>query len=259
MSYILEALKKAEQERNLGQVPPLTQSQTPLFSAAADTLPLQRATAWLLGSALLIAVGAGALGHWFAQQQPTSSKSTHANKTATQQERPAPNEEKTTALTPTKALPSIIIPSESPPTNTNPLANVASVRDPQTPKEKPNIPQAPPTAPPVAKPAPPPQPVARVVKPTETENVPVVATAALPEIQNIPLFQELPAQTQQRLSPLVINIHVYAEQAQQRFVLINGRRFREGMTLQANLTLLHIRPTDIILRYQDQLFRLNPL
>jgi general secretion pathway protein B len=256
MSYILEALKKAEQERNLGQIPPLTQSQIPLFSAsAADTLPLQRATAWLMGSALLIVVGAGALGHLLPSASPETLKEVKKESTAIFEEKPVEKIEKTQS----------VISNESHPTSTRPLASIALVQDTQTPQKNPETPKAPPiiapkieTPPPVPIPKPAPVPVARVVKPTEA--IPLVVTSPAPEIQEgLPLFQELSAQIQQRLSPLVIDIHVYAESAQQRFVLINGRRYREGMTLQADLTLLHIRPTDIILRYQNQLFRLNPL
>jgi general secretion pathway protein B len=269
MSYILEALKKAEQERHLGQIPPLTQPHTPLFSAAAESLSLQRATAWLMGSALLIALGAGTLGHWYAQKQNTShlvsSKNRDSSVEQVASDSPAiankealKDETQKFILPSTNATTDTIIHQSNTETPSRPLTDMLIVTTPEIPKTPPKDTQKDTqtvvTPPPAPKSVTPP-PVARVVKPTETVSIPIVEP--IPETQALPLFQELPARLQQRLSPLLIDVHVYAESPQQRFVLINGRRYREGMDLRKDLTLLQIRPTDIILRHQNQLFRLT--
>lgn len=75
--------------------------------------------------------------------------------------------------------------------------------------------------------------------------------------KKIPLLNELSAQFQASVPSLEINAHVYSEQANKRFVLINGRRYSENSYIHSNLQLQAIQPNDIVLEYKKQLFRLR--
>jgi general secretion pathway protein B len=273
MSYILEALKKAEQERQLGQVPRLTHSHhTPLFQGAAETLPLQRAAGWLLGSLLIISIVAASLGHWFAQQwQPTPQISTTFSNEHTQPSTTtapinaiaaADKTQHTTNPPATLTLPTVSPLAQQQSPATGPILTKTTLAEQSKPLPKPEPAQT-------LTPAPEPkatskaelktaEPLPRVIKPspmpTQPPTVPNIAE------HTVILLHELPPNIQQRLLPLKINVHVYATEPAQRFVLINGQRYREGMQLiDKPIKLLQIRPDDIILSYQTWHIRLNPL
>ncbi len=57
-------------------------------------------------------------------------------------------------------------------------------------------------------------------------------TAVEDQAQQIPTLWESPANLQEKLSDLKINIHVYNDEAAQRFVIINMRKYREGDRLE---------------------------
>lgn len=75
----------------------------------------------------------------------------------------------------------------------------------------------------------------------------------------LPLLNTLPSNIQVQLESLHLDVHVYADNPKQRFVLINGKRYHEGMSIQTGLTLLRIRPEDVVLQYQTYRFRLPTL
>ena len=68
MSYILDALKKAESERERGSVPGLHSQSLPLRRPAVDTRAV--ATPLLLGGVVLALALSGALGWYFAGPGP---------------------------------------------------------------------------------------------------------------------------------------------------------------------------------------------
>lgn len=298
MSYILDALKKAERERNLGQVPQVTQAeQSPLFQDAAAILPLQRAAGWLMGSLVLIILAAAGLGTLFSQQQQAATitrahmpaittpvaehaPTAHASETVTAHTEsliPVTLNAETKPTVPRLAAELETATTESATKSVAPLAQqVAPLMLPKpaqkvmvtdNTKERAEKPTAPSVESVVTKPKSTndenDKPVlSRVVKPTVAELPtvsPVITSPAPLKTQNIVLLQELPASVQQRVSPLVVSVHVYADQPSQRFVLINGQRYRENMNLPKGIRLLQIGPTDIVLQYQQWQFRLNPL
>lgn len=91
--------------------------------------------------------------------------------------------------------------------------------------------------------------------PTIEQTIETEIKTTLPK--KIPLLNELSAQFQASLPVLEINAHIYSEQANKRFVLINGRRYTENSYIQPNLQLQTIQPNDIVLQYNKQLFRLK--
>ncbi|MGD8591120.1 MAG: general secretion pathway protein GspB [Chromatiales bacterium] len=75
--------------------------------------------------------------------------------------------------------------------------------------------------------------------------------------EQIPLLWELPAKVQEKLSDLKINILVYDEDAARRFVIINMRKYREGERLvPSGMQLERITRKGIVVNYGDGLVRL---
>jgi len=100
------------------------------------------------------------------------------------------------------------------------------------------------------------QPVAQVpppavVAPAQTRKVeptPSESAGFLPTLAELKLDQRI------ELSPLHIDVHVYNENPQRRFVLINARKYKEGERLTEGPLLEEIRRDGLVMYYRDQRF-----
>ena len=68
---------------------------------------------------------------------------------------------------------------------------------------------------------------------------------------------ELPLTVRQSLPALNLLVHVYANLPDDRFVLINGTRFREGDELAPGVRLAEIRPEGALIDFRDYRFLLS--
>ncbi len=68
---------------------------------------------------------------------------------------------------------------------------------------------------------------------------------------------ELPADVRAAIGNLVLNIHVYSERPENRFVFINEREYGEGDVLTEGPTLEAINPTGLVLAFRGERFRLD--
>ena len=115
-------------------------------------------------------------------------------------------------------------------------------------------------APRPAVPAPAPAPAPSIPSSVFEQNVPPAEpayTAPAPEVappprseSNLPTLEELLLSNAITLEPLRLDIHVYSENPDERFVFINMNRYNEGQTLNEGPTLLAIDPAGIVLRHQ---------
>ncbi|MBK1714502.1 hypothetical protein CKO43_17155, partial [Rubrivivax gelatinosus] len=71
MSYILDALRRAEAERERGAVPGLHSQPN---AALTPTATASRRTAWIVGGAALAVLAAAAGGWWFAGSRSTAAE-----------------------------------------------------------------------------------------------------------------------------------------------------------------------------------------
>ncbi len=72
------------------------------------------------------------------------------------------------------------------------------------------------------------------------------------------LYQwELPLTVRQNLPALNLLVHVYSNRPDDRFVLINGTRFREGDELAPGVRLAEIRPEGALIDFRDYRFLLS--
>jgi len=236
MSYILDALKRADAERERGHVPGL-HAQSIDSASSADRRPgLPR---WALaagGGTALIVVAALA---W------RMGADAHA---------PLPM-----PMTAPEPAPAPVV-AAAPTTEPAPVVEAAPVA-------------APPAPPPVAYVAPPPPPVAkpqREAKPPAAPRptppsamapaqVPAAATARPPEPTpnaTVPLMAELPSTLRQQLPQLAVTGSVYSEDATSRFIMLNGEVVKEGGQPAPGLVLERIEPKSAVLRFKGQRFRL---
>jgi len=225
MSYILDALRRAEadRERERGQVPGL-HTQSLSGSEAARATGQRRWLPWAGGGLLLLLLaGIGAGGWWASGPQETTapvpqpaSRAEAAQAPATL---PAPTAPPATqpATQPTVSLPA-------------PLPAASS---------SPYLPPAP-----VAAAMPAPAPAAQ----------PTAPAAPAPEAR-IPRLSELPESTRRELPKLTISGSVYSDDPGSRFVIVNGEVQHEGATLGADLVLEQIRPRELVLRFKGQRYR----
>lgn len=204
MSYILEALKKADQERNRGAVPDLRASHR-MAGGRRD----YRRLALVL---VLLFLGVQALLLFLYLRGSPSA--------------PVALEE----------LPSSR--DVAPPTRPAALA----ARDAPEADPTPAIVLAPPSAStPRVKQVPSP-----AVRESASEETPAYS---------IDPWQQGSAAVQQLATGLSLDVHVYAEQPEQRFVLINMNRYREGDRLKEGAVLERITPQGVVLSYQGEQFR----
>jgi general secretion pathway protein B len=204
MSYILEALKKADQERSRGAVPDLRASHR----VAGGRRDYRRLVLVLV----LLFLGVQALLLFLYLRESPS-------------------------------LPPAPVALEEPPSATPSTSSVAlPARDAPVPDPTPAIVLAPPSAPtPRVKQAP--SPAGREPASEETP------------VYSIDPWQRGSAAVQQLAAGLSLDVHVYAEQPAQRFVLINMNRYREGDRLKEGAVLERITPQGVVLSYQGEQFR----
>ncbi|MCO6413794.1 MAG: general secretion pathway protein GspB [Thiogranum sp.] len=217
MSYILEALRKAEQQRELGRVPGIASDHD------AKSTGRQRWWLWVLIVAVNIAVLATVL-LWAERKS----------------ERPlqAVAEVPADAPSPAVARPSLPQPS----------AQIQA-----------------------------PQPVPGPERMTGNEPVPAnvpdeivqqsmeeplqrkpLSPAAPSQPLALPVWPQIPGHVFAQLnSSLHLDVHVYSDQPQDRFVLLNLRKYHEGDELQEGPRLDEITPEGVILSFRGERFRVQ--
>ncbi len=260
MSYILEALKKSEQERELGLVPGLVTSQ--------ELKPARRPRwVWVVVGVLLIngLLLAGLLirqrvsentiqvSEIDAITEPGAGATIDPSDNLKQLEEP----QVAVKLDPKSAT----VPVQIPPAIEPAVATVGlDAREP------------------VVKEVPPPAVITTASPEVKQGGTVVFAERPLDEYsdneqifgtlssaqgsdeereEQIPLWRELPSDIRQSLPLVSIDVHVYAEQAADRFVLINLLKYKEGDVLEEGARVERITPEGMVLSYQGERFRIT--
>lgn len=235
MSYILDALKKADAEREQGQVPGL---HTPAANAdLADGPQLRTPPLWVMGlGAFLVLIALGAVWLWprpvaVIATAPTQPQSLPAAPVAVPVPVPVP------APAPTPA-------PESRP-EASATANRAGEESPRPTPEA--TPTPPPSRPPRAEPA-----ITRPVVAPAAPRAPIhVDPAPAPTPSNkVPTLAELPEDVRRSLPSLSVSGAMYSDSPANRMLLINNRVFHEGDQPAAGLVLEEIRLKSAVFRYR---------
>jgi general secretion pathway protein B len=70
----------------------------------------------------------------------------------------------------------------------------------------------------------------------------------------LPSWYELPQDFRNRLDLPRLDLHAYSEEPQNRFILVNLKKYREGERLESGLVLEEILPDGMIMSYQGERF-----
>lgn len=223
MSYILDALRRAQAERERGQVPGLearTMVQTPPPPARS------RATGWWLGGALAVLALGGAAVLWLRGVAPS--------------------------VTPAVTLASAPLPS--PARSASSPATPATAATP-TPIVVVSAPAVPPPFPGPVTALPPPVAPAPTVLPAPPAPAPSTppATTVAPAASTVRAVQlaQLSADLRRELPALALGGTIWSDNAASRFVIVNGQVLREGETAAPGVVLERIGPKAVFLRWRD--------
>ena len=220
MSYILDALKKAESERERGSVPGLHSQLLPLRRPAVDTRVV--ATPLLLGGVVLALALSGALGWYFAGPGPAV---TGASPGIVASPVPAIQGQIATAAPPMVAASAITTAPAA-------LAKATAARTAASGATGP--------AASTVSPKPAPQPKTGVA----------VEAARAPASSPIVSVNELPADIRQTLPKTVISGSIYSDNRASRMLIINGEVYREGEKPAPDLQLEQIRAKSAVLNFK---------
>jgi general secretion pathway protein B len=218
MSFILDALKKSEIERQRQSVPGLMDSRV---AQRRSRLPV-----WAIALGVLLGINLIVLSFTLMHKSAPAAPAARAANTV---------------MAPEVAAPPPVAQHFSP-------LDSAPVYAPEIPVAVPLTPAAPVTP---AAPQPSPPAARRVHHADPVLNEP---DASEPIEELLPSINEINLTGAQALPELHLDVHVYATKPSERFVYINMHKYHEGATLQEGPTLERIRRDGVVLNYQGLRF-----
>ncbi|MBT9477162.1 general secretion pathway protein GspB [Polaromonas sp.] len=238
MSFILDALKKAESERAHGRVPGLhTQAMPPGKPALRQSI-----RPYLLLSGVALALLCLALWNWLRPGAP-AAKSPDTPAPVAAMSLPAPSAAAPVVTTAAPPATQAIAPPQAAATANRKTIDTSSSNTPQVTMKAPALAKVP------AKPAVPAEP------PREPQAPPLVAAPAAlaaPPTNPSPARSELPENVRQALPKLAISGSIYSETAAHRMLIINGQVFHEGEKPAPDLELEQIKPKTAVFNFKGQ-------
>jgi general secretion pathway protein B len=238
MSYILDALKRADAERDRGQVPGL--HAHPLGEGSARTSPgASRWALWggLVAGAIVLAALAWRMGADANAPVPVAAQQAPAVVATPAPVAVAPAPAVTPKPAPIGVAPDVS--SYAPPPAAAAQRPAKEAR-PATMASSPAV-----AVPPVTKPG------AAAASPAPASSV-----TAAPAAARIPLLSELPSSLRQQLPALKVSGSVYSDDAASRFIMLNGDVVKEGAQPAPELVVERIEPRSAVLRFKGERFRL---
>jgi general secretion pathway protein B len=226
MSYILDALRKAEAERRMGSTP-----DTPAAPVFHDAQTGRR-TGWR-GNRWLWALLAGACGALAAagwlQWESWMPMNTPIN---TQTNTPAPS---IAAVASAPRAAPVAVPE--PVSEPAPAPAAVTMHEPPPP-----VVEAP-------------RPAAPVPRSRTAPDRAAAKSGDKPASAPIVTLRELPAEIQRQIPPLSVSGYIYAANPADRSVLINRKLLREGDEVMPGLTLEKLLPNGLVLNYKGYRYR----
>lgn len=246
MSYILDALQRADAERTRGGVPTLhaRQASSLVTPARRDS----RRPLWLALVAILAAVTVTiGVWRWYSPTptDPTVAMPSTPSTTAPSQSVAGAPTNATSALPPTQT-PIVPAATAHPVTPSPAMANTPVA---------PNVglaPAVPAVAARVTHNAPPPP---QTPKAQAGANTLAQAKVVVPPAPLAPLLSELPDTVRQQIPALAVTGAVYSDNPAQRLLLVNGQVLTQGSLVTPELTLVEIRSGSSEFRFRGTLFR----
>ena len=213
MSYILEALRRSQAERERGRVPGIDAQPAPAEppAGASRALPM----VWVASAmGLLLLLAAAVAAAWWTRQPPRAAVGVNDGPVRSQ---PAP----APAVLPPTILPPTILPQAV-------------------------LPQVVSAPPPAVLPAP------RAEAPPAEASPPLPSAAPGAPAAPRPLaIAELSADQRRDLPAMVIGGSIWSDNVGNRFVIVNGQVVREGEAAAAGVTLERVGPKSATLRWRE--------
>ena len=94
-----------------------------------------------------------------------------------------------------------------------------------------------------------PVPAAVKVQPTPLE--------AVPEQKDIPFLNDLSFDFRQTVPKLNINVFVYSQQPEERFVMVDMVKYKQGQQMKDAMLLKEFRPDSLVINYKNQTFKIK--
>lgn len=260
MSYILDALKKSEQEHKKGQVPGLgTVQGLPGPGGRFETDRL----IWMYGLATIL-MAALAVGAWLFLREPAPAP--EAAPPVVTAQPPADSQ----AVAPPTARPPAPAQAEPKPARTPSRPKATTQTTPQPPAagtESPQLakaaateaatPSSPAAPTPMLEKTPPPVRIEESApeRPSAREDGNEESEAQVkPELLPVVPIEELPAETLAEMPPLKIGLHLFSDTPGARRASINGRLMREGQQVDKDLVLVEITRQGALLSFRGRRF-----
>lgn len=251
MSYILDALKKSEQQHDVISI--LTPSQ----GRGALSAYVQRYARPLAVGLAIVAVLV-ALGLWSYMKSPDSAadprpaKDGVANIAVEPEQAPPPKPDKSEPAKAAKPLPPVETPVVRPPVGN--LAEQARVRSSKTRSKKVAKTRkkrhaakkkvASTKAPAVT------APVSASSKPSRDANQEQI------EWGSVPFLRQMPDDFRDKIPDMVLNVHLYSADESENLVYIDNRQYRRGERIKNRIRLEQIVQEGVVLNYNGVLFKL---
>ncbi|TXT40846.1 MAG: hypothetical protein FD135_841 [Comamonadaceae bacterium] len=230
MSYILDALQRADAQRARGTVPGLNAQPlpgvNPMAAAAAQRLRL-----WFVVLVVAVLLSAG-FGFWVWRSMSGDAAPAVRPVSVVAASAPAPQ-----SMPPVVLPPAATAAVKSPPPRALEVRSANGVAQPAVQPKPEALASSPKAA--VSLPAPPAAPLAA----TEPQALPVTKLA------------DLPAQLRSQIPALVITGSVYSDQPSQRLLLVNNQVLPQGSTVAAELTLEEIRVRNAVFVFRGTRFQ----
>jgi general secretion pathway protein B len=229
MSYILEALKKVDQERDIGAVPDLA---TPHEAKRPQT----RSYRWLWIIVTLLSVNAVLVVMLLKDkdaevpvtaQVPLEQQTALINDQLVQPIQQTSETLISEAPTPEKP----VLPENEPILSTGELVMLPEPAYLQDSKSS--------------------------ILPEEELDMQMDAMTTAKDNSQLQSWYELPQEIRDRLDLPRLDVHVYSEEPQRRFILVNLEKYREGEILASGLVLEEILPDGMVMSYQGERFRVE--
>lgn len=269
MSYILDALRKADEERERGTVPSVHAQPSFGGGTVAESAPRTRPWGWIGGGAIaaLLLVGVTwylASGRDAADLPGRSLASAAPAVVTTPALAPAPAPMATASPLPAPAPPSVAAPTPTgapPSPSVSPPAAAATTKAPAplplepirrtTPSPKPAAEKKPTTAPDNA--AGPTTNATTATAATGTASKPPVESAA----SRIYRLDQLPPDVRRQLPTLSIAGARYSPTPAERILIVNGQVLHEGDKITPDVVLQQIRQKGAVLQFRDYRYEIS--
>jgi general secretion pathway protein B len=257
MSFILDALRKSEHERQRQTGPALV--ETPVAT------PKPKSNVWATAAIALLVVNLVAIGLlllYKSRDEPVLSTAADAAQPARVDAAPSTAAPATRAAV-TQTLPQPVAPppmlrpaEEAPaaPGTRNPLEGEISSGAPSMDYEAAARAAEPPPGPPAVVPTQRGSVVYESLPGSEPEEEAAYVSPPQRSTSNLPTADEFAARA--GLPEMRLELHVYSANPQQRFVFINGRKYQQGDSTQEGATVDEVTPDGVILNARGNRFLL---